>query len=100
MKRRDFLKRSALTLGAIAFTGKEAMAQKIREDHNMPGMIHEGMEMKPEQMIMHEPIGWADPNITILPPPPLMGRQLGRVHTPNELPLSDEIDGKVKGFTV
>src|SRR3972149_225325 len=43
MKRRDFLKRSALTLGAIAFTGKEAMAQKIREDHNMPGMIHDGI---------------------------------------------------------
>jgi len=100
MKRRDFLKRSALTLGAIAFTGKEAMAQKIREGHNMPGMIHDGMEMKPEQMIMHEPIGWADPNITISPPPPLMGRQMGRVHTPNVLPLGYEMDGNVKVFTL
>src|SRR4030043_2085155 len=100
MKRRDFLKRSALTLGAIALTGKEAMAQEMREGHPMPGMVHEGMEMKREEMYIHKPLGWADPNITLSPPPPLMGRQMGRVHTPNVQPLGYKIDGNVKVFTL
>jgi len=100
MKRRDFLKKTALTLGAMAIGGKEAMAQKMQEGHSMPGMVHEGMEMKQEEMYIHKPLGWNDPNITISPPPPLMGRQMGRVHTPNVLPLGYEIDGNVKVFTL
>ena len=43
MKRRDFLKKSALALGAIAVGGKEVIAQETHKGHSMPGMIHEGM---------------------------------------------------------
>jgi FtsP/CotA-like multicopper oxidase with cupredoxin domain len=100
MKRRDFLKNSALTLGAIAVGGREVIGQEMQKGHAMPGMAHEGMEVKREEMMIHEPIGWADPGITISPPPPLMGKQMGRVHTPNVLPLGHEMDGNVKVFTL
>ncbi len=101
MKRRDFLKKTALTLGAIAVAGKEALAQDIHKEHKMPGMVHEppAKDMK-HGMKMHEPIGWADPKIKVSPPPPLMGKQMGRVITPNVLPLGYERDGKVKVFTL
>ncbi len=36
MKRRDFLKKTTLTLGAIAVGGKEVMAQDIHKEHKMP----------------------------------------------------------------
>ncbi len=91
MKRRDFLKKSALTFGAIAFTGKKALSQEHKAHDSMANsVIHD--------MRMHMPVGWADPHIKLSPPPPLMGRQMGRVHTPNVLPLGFEMDGKVKVF--
>src|SRR4030042_6738883 len=100
MKRRDFLKKSALTLGAIANGGKGVRAQEMREGHSMPGMVHEGMDMKREEIFIHEPLGWSDPNIKISPPPPLTGKQMGRVITPNVPPLGYEMDGNVKVFTL
>lgn len=100
MKRREFLKKSILTAGALAAATKEVLAQEPHKGHEMPGMVHEGMEMKREEMWIHQPIPWADPNIKLSPPPPLMGKQMGRVLTPNVLPLGYEIDGKVKVFTL
>ncbi len=101
MKRRDFLKKTALTVGAIAVGVKEVMAQDIHKEHKMPGMAHEphAKDMKHE-MKMHEPIGWANPKTKVSSPPPLMGKQMGRVITPNVLPLGYERDGKVKVFTL
>ncbi|MEW6417149.1 MAG: copper oxidase [Nitrospirota bacterium] len=98
MKRREFLKKSALTLGAVVFSGKEVMAQMMHEGHKIPGMVHEGMDMKRKEMFIHKPLGWADPNIKISPPPSLTGKQMGKVHTPNVPPLGYEMDGKVKVF--
>jgi hypothetical protein len=98
MRRREFLKRSALTLGSIAVGGKEILAQETHKEHPMPGMVHE--PMRHEEMKMHEPLGWADPNIKLSPPPPLMGKQMGLVHTPNVPPLGYETDGKIKVFTI
>lgn len=67
MKRRDFLKKSALTLGAVALTGKEVLAQEEHKEHKMPQMVHEPPVK--HEMKMHEPMGWADPNIKLSPPP-------------------------------
>ncbi len=38
MKRRDFLKKSALTLGAMAIGGKEVAAHGMQKGHAVPGM--------------------------------------------------------------
>ena len=100
MKRRDFLKKTVLTIGAVVVGGKEVSAQDIKKDHAMPGMVHGGAEMKHEQMYIHEPTGWADPKIKISPPPLSMGKQMGRVHTPNVPALGYEMDGNVKVFTL
>lgn len=100
MKRRDFLKKSALSLGAIAIGGREAAAQGLHEDHPMPGKAHGAMEMQYEHMLIHEPAGWSDPDIRVSPPPPLTGKQTGRVHTPDVPALGYEMDGKVKVFTL
>lgn len=91
MKRRDFLKKSAFVLGALA-AAKEGLAQDVHNGHEMPSVPHD--------MRMHMPLGWADPNIKLSPPPPLMGKQMGRVITPNVPPLGYEMDGKVKVFTL
>jgi hypothetical protein len=81
MKRREFLKKAVLSFGAVVVGGKEVSAQDIKKDHPMPGMVHGGAEMKHEQMFIHEPTGWADPNIKISPPPLSMGKQMdGFIH--------------------
>lgn len=100
MKRRDFLKKSAMALGALTI-GKEVLAREIHKEHKMPGMAHEptARAMK-HKMKMHEPVPWADPGIKLSLPPPLMGKQMGRVHTPNVSPLGYEMDGNVKVFTL
>jgi len=60
MDRRDFLKKSAIALGAIAIA-KNACAQDIHKNHTIPSD-------KDMHMMMHAPVGWADPNIKISPP--------------------------------
>lgn len=91
MNRRDFLKKSAFVLGALAAT-KEGLAHDVHKEHEMPSMPHD--------MNMHMPLGWADPNIKLSTPPPLMDKQMGRIITPNVPPLGYEIDKKVKVFTL
>lgn len=44
------------------------------------------------------PFHWRHPDIEPSPPPPLMGRQMGRVITLNVPPLGYEMDGGVKVF--
>jgi hypothetical protein len=51
-------------------------------------------------MAMSPPAKWADPNIQLSPPPPLMGKQMGRVNTLGVPPLGYEMDGDVKVFTL
>jgi hypothetical protein len=65
MKRRDFLKKSAFVLGSLLAV-KEGFAQDIHKGHEMPPMPHD--------MKIHMPLGWADPNIELSPPPLLMGK--------------------------
>jgi hypothetical protein len=91
MKRRDFLKKSALVLGSLA-VAKEGLAQDIHKGHEIPSVPHD--------MKMHMPVGWADPNIQLSLPPLLMGKQMGRVITPNVPPLGYEMDKNVKVFTL
>lgn len=43
-------------------------------------------------------IPWKKPSQTISPPPPLMGKQMGKVQTPGVAPLGYELDGNVKVF--
>lgn len=84
MDRREFLKKSAFALGSIAVV-KDSFAQDAHKGHDM---------------MMHMPAGWADPNIKISAPPPLMGKQMGKVITPNVLPLGYEMDRNIKVFTL
>jgi hypothetical protein len=46
------------------------------------------------------PVPWADPKIPISPPPSLMGKQMGKLHTLNVPPLGYKMDGEVKVFTL
>ncbi len=92
MDRRDFLKKSAIALSSVVIA-KNTSAQNIQQKHAL-------MPDKDMHMMMHAPAGWADPHIKISPPPSLMGRQMGRVHSPNILPLGYEMDGNVKVFTL
>ncbi len=91
MKRRDFLKKSALALGALAIT-KDGAAQDVHKGHEMPPVPHD--------MKMHMPLGWTDPNIKLSAPPPLMGKQMGHVITPNVPPIGYTMDKNVKVFTL
>ena len=56
-------------------------------------------EMAHGQMA-YPPIPWSDPKMPISPPPRLMGKQMGQVHTLNVPPLGYEMDGNVKVFTL
>lgn len=89
MDRREFLKKSALALGSLTIA-TEGLAQN--KGNGIPQMHHD--------MMMHMPAGWADPNIKVSPPPPLMGKQMGKVITPNVPSLGYEMDGDVKVFTL
>ena len=48
----------------------------------------------------YPPVPWADPRMPLSPPPPLMGKQMGRVHTLNVPPLGYKMEGNVKVFTL
>jgi hypothetical protein len=64
-------------------------------------MKEEGdMTMSHGSTALYPPASWADPKISVSPPPPEMGRQMGRVHTLNVPPLGYEMDGSVKVFTL
>ncbi len=65
----------------------------------------ESMGMEGQSRPHHGPHGysspaWADPKIPVSPPPPSLGKQMGRVRTLNVPYLGYEMDGNVKVFTV
>jgi hypothetical protein len=102
LKRRKFLKAigMALTAGISIFSTRRAFSKS-------EGMGAHGHKAPPQPesnthkaMAKYPPVAWADPNISISPPPPLMGRQMGTVHTLNVPPLGYEMDGDVKVFTL
>lgn len=102
LKRRNFLKAfgTVLATGVSVLTTGQVFSKS--EDHG-------GHETQPhsqlhgpmgEAMTEYPPVAWADPKISLSPPPPLMGRQMGRVHTLNVPPLGYEVDGDIKVFTL
>jgi FtsP/CotA-like multicopper oxidase with cupredoxin domain len=102
LKRRTFLKAigTAMASGVSVFSTRHAFSRsKGMEGHgpaahpHMDKLTHVGMAK-------YSPTAWANPNIPISPPPRLMGRQMGRVHTLNVPPLGYEMDGDVKVFTL
>ena len=102
LKRRKFLKTigAALAGGISIFSTRRAFSKSEgMEGHGH--MVHS----KPESpthgpMEQYPPVGWANPNLPISAPPPLMGKQMGRVHTLNVPPLGYEMDGDVKVFSL
>lgn len=76
-------------------------SQKTEEVHSMP-IEDDGdepvMMMDHGSMSEYPLVPWRDPNMPISPPPPLMGKQMGQVHTLNVPPLGYEMDGDVKVF--
>ena len=64
---------------------------KMEASHGQRGMAHGEMPYPPGP-------AWADPKIPLSPPPPLMGRQMGRIHTLNVPALGYQMDGKIKVF--
>lgn len=62
--------------------------KKVEPSHK--GMKHDSMP--------YPPVPWRDPRIAISPPPPLMGKRMGPVHTLNVPPLGYTMDGKVKVY--
>jgi len=80
--------------------------------HHISQMRHEFNNKKennktPHPTMQHQNMGHSMPNIpriekekAYLPPPPLMGKQMGIVNTPNVPPLGYYMDGNVKVFTL
>ncbi|HSW63744.1 MAG TPA: copper oxidase [Dissulfurispiraceae bacterium] len=90
MKRRDFLQNSFLAFGALAFADKASASAVSRQGHAAAHIQ--------KTHAMPDPVGWADPVLQLSPPPPLMGRQMGRVITPNVRPLGYELAGRIKVY--
>lgn len=83
LKRRNFFKTfwAVLATGFSVLTTGQVFAKA--EDHgghkSSTRSQHQGH--MGEAMTEYPPVAWADPKIPISPPLPLMGRQMGRVHT-------------------
>lgn len=92
MKRRDFLQTSLSAIGALAFADKAHAAETPHTDG--------GGQHAQTPHVMPEPVGWADPSISLSPPPSLMGKKMGHVITPNVRPLGYRLAGKVKVYTL
>jgi hypothetical protein len=98
--------------GGHAFAQVEHSSMDSKEHTGHGGMESPGgktgKEMTEKQMhaeplstahdMSHGTSSWADPDIKISPPPPLMGIQMGMVHTLNVPPLGFEMVGDVKVF--
>ena len=76
-----------------------------KEGHGEPSTGHAGEEAEnasgkgmDQGSMPYFPVPWKDPKIAISQPPPLMGKQMGVVHTLNIPPLGYTMDGNVKVF--
>jgi len=71
------------------------------EQHSMPMGKGEGSVMMEHEHKSEYPlVPWKAPDASISPPPPLMGKQTGQVHTLNVPPLGYEMDGDIKVLTL
>ena len=102
LKRRKFLK----AVGAVFASGISALSahHAVSQPEGAKGhghSIHSPRERPSHKsMATYPPTAWVGTNIPISSPPPLMGKQMGRVHTLNVPPLGYEMDGDVKVFTI
>ena len=70
--------------------GESAQEQKSEKKMETP---HTAMK---HGSTPYPPVPWRDAKTAISPPPPLMGKRMGPVHTLNVPPLGYTMDGKVK----
>ncbi len=83
-------------------------AQKMPAKSKMPHQQHMAAQKMPakskmphhQHMMMGPKFSWSDPSIKLSPPPPLMGQQMGQIHSINVPPLGYKMDGNVKVFTL
>ena len=68
---------------------------KGQSDEKKMDTSHKGMK---HGSIPYPPVPWLNPKIAISPPPPLMGKKMGQVHTLNVPPLGYAMDGNVKVY--
>ncbi|MBW2148082.1 MAG: copper oxidase [Deltaproteobacteria bacterium] len=89
-----------LFFGSMMISASLSTAQK-HERHGQGSMVQSSPREHVRGFVnQYPPMAWADPKVPISPPPPLTGRQMGRVHTLNVPPLGYEMDGDVKVFTL
>jgi len=74
--------------------------QKIGEKKEIPDQKPDKKNDKHKHLSHKKIIPWKAPGQKISKPPPLMGKQMGVVHTPGVPPLGYELDGNVKVFTL
>jgi hypothetical protein len=102
LKRRKFLKAigTAMATGISLFSARHAFSRsKGMEGHGYKTHSQRERHVH-EAMGKYPPTAWADPGIPISPPPRLMNKQMGRVHTLNVPPLGYEMEADVKVFTL
>jgi len=103
LRRRGFLKSAfgaALAAGLSLFSSRRAQSESTGMEGYGTGHVSQKEGHAHGSMPSHTPVAWADPKISLSPPPPLMGKQMGRIHTLNVPPLGYEMDGNVKVFTL
>ena len=116
-KTRHFLARPLVHFHHTGFSLCDILARTAQRNGPQKDMFHQGHENKRDEVAASEhsrqshgemthgqigypPVPWADPRIPISPPPRLMGKQMGKVHTLNMPPLGYETYGSVKAFTL
>jgi hypothetical protein len=102
LKRRKFLKTvgAALATGISVFSTRRAFSKSGGMGAHGHKTHSEAEGLAHKAMAKYSPTAWAAPNISVSPPPPLMGKQMGKVHTLNVPPLGYKMDGDVKVFTL
>ena len=106
--RRDFVKGVTAVAGTAAAAGVVGTATStMSAEMKSMGTTHEGMKpmeighgagMHMDRDITVDRFPRYDPNARYSPPPPLLGKQMGKVHTLSQPPLGYEMDGNVKVF--
>jgi hypothetical protein len=76
------------------------MEDSQEHGHEMDEDQKSDMTMEHEAMSKYPLVPWSDPDLPISPPPSLMGKQMGQVHTLNVPSLGYEMDGDIKVFTL
>lgn len=92
--RRKFLTAlSAATAGLISVGRSATAGEQSTEKPSVGGHAHE-----PDMNPLHDRFPRRDPETALSPPPPLTGRQMGRVETPGIAPLGYTVQDGIKVF--